>query len=109
VAVRVRSQVSEDRLRQLLNGPDGLVTRFILRKTEQIANRARLYCPVDTGNLRASIQTAVRSDGPRVTGLVGTAVEYAVPVHEGYRTGRRLVPGRPFLRKAMTEVMGQSS
>jgi phage gpG-like protein len=107
--VRLRVQINQAETRRLLTGPDGLATRYVMRKTQQIANRARLYCPVDTGNLRASITTAVRQQGDQVVGLVGTPVEYAVPVHEGYRTGRRTVPGRPFLRRAMIEVMGSAS
>jgi phage gpG-like protein len=75
-------------------------------KTDRIANLARVYCPVDTGHLRASITTAVRSEGGKVIGLVGTNVVYATAVHQGSRTstGRR-VEGRPFLRRALTEVM----
>jgi phage gpG-like protein len=110
VAVRVRVQVSEAEVRRLLTGPSGLATRYVMRKTDQIVNRARMYCPVDTGNLRSSIVAAVREENGRVVGLVGTPVEYAAAVHEGYRTSRgRRVGGRPFLRRAMNEVMGTSS
>jgi hypothetical protein len=106
VAVRLRVDVSKNEVRQLLTGTNGLATRYVMRKTEQIANRARLYCPVDTGNLRSSITAAVTTQGDKVVGLVGTPVEYAAAVHEGYRTSRgRKVGGRPFLRRAMTEVM----
>jgi phage gpG-like protein len=107
VAVTVRVQIAETELRRQLTGPSGLATRHVLRLTERIANRARILCPVDTGNLRASITTAVRMQGDQVIGLVGTPVVYALPLHEGYRTSRgRKVPGRPFLRRAMTEVLG---
>lgn len=81
-----RVEISEDRLRAALTGPDGDVTRYVLRVTRNIRNRAVLYCPVDTGNLRASIATgAVRTEGSSVVGTVGTPVEYAAAVHEGVR------------------------
>lgn len=107
MAVRVRVQISEAEVRRLMVGPTGLATRYVVRKTDQILNRARLLCPVDTGNLRASLTTAIRTDGQKVIGLVGSDVEYALPLHEGRTTSRgRKIPGRPFLRRALTDVMG---
>jgi phage gpG-like protein len=107
VAVRVRVQIAEAEVHRLLLGPTGLATKYVMRKTDQILNRARLYCPVDTGNLRASLTTAIRTQGNTVTGLVGSDVEYALPLHQGRVTSRgRKIPGRPFLRKALTDVMG---
>jgi phage gpG-like protein len=105
VAVTARVQVAEGEVRRFLTGPNGTVTRYVMRKTEQVANRARVYCPVDTGNLRSSITTAYRQQGERVTGMVGTPVKYAHAVHEGYTTSRgRRVGGRPFLRRALNDV-----
>jgi hypothetical protein len=107
VPVTVRVQIAQAELRRQLTGPSGLVTRHVLRVTERIANRARLYAPVDTGNLRASITTAVRTEGDRVIGTVGSPVVYAVVVHEGRTTSRgKHIRGRPFLRRAMEDVMG---
>jgi hypothetical protein len=107
VPVTVRVQIAQAELRRQLTGPSGLATRHVIRLTERIANRARLLCPVDTGNLRASITTAVRTEGDRVIGTVGSPVVYAVPVEMGYTTSRgRKMRGRPFLRRAMTDVMG---
>lgn len=107
--VTVRVQIAQAELRRQLIGPSGLATRHVLRLTERVANRARLLAPVDTGNLRASITTAVRTQGDQVIGLVGSGVKYSIPVHEGYRTSRgRQVRGRPFLRKAMTDVLGSA-
>lgn len=106
MAARVRVQISEAEVRRQLVGPTGLATRYVTKKTDQILNRARLYCPVDTGNLRASLTTAVRTEGNRVSGYVGTGVAYSIFVHEGRTTSRgRKIPGRPFLRKALTDVM----
>jgi hypothetical protein len=107
--VRNRVEVTQQQVRTVLLGPSGPVVQFVTRKTQQVLNRARLYCPVDTGNLRSSIVSAVRVQGDQVVGLVGTPVDYAVPVHEGYRTSRRTVPGRPFLRRAMQETVTSAS
>jgi phage gpG-like protein len=96
-------------LHAALTGPTGLVTRYVLRKTSDIRNRAVLYCPVDTGHLRNSITEAVRTDGQRVIGTVGTNVVYSLPVHEGRTTSRgRHIPGRPFLRKALDDIMART-
>lgn len=84
----VRVQVSEAALRSALTGPTGMVTRYVLTTTREIQNRAKLYTPVDTGNLRNSITTAVRVEGLRVIGEVGTPVNYAAAVHEGTEAKR---------------------
>lgn len=44
-----------------------------------VEREGKELCPVDFGQLRASITNAVKKD----TGYVGTNVEYAVFVHEG--------------------------
>lgn len=136
-----RVQLSEQALRSALTGPTGMVTQYVVRTTRQITNQAKLYAPVDTGNLRASITSAVEVQGLRVVGRVGTPVEYALAVHEGqdaravvvkahqvrahavrgsagraaYRVRGHTVgahtrqqkakPGRPFLRRAMEDVL----
>lgn len=85
----VRLEIAQEQLRRALTGPNGSVTRYVMRTTRQIRNKAVMYCPVDTGNLRASITHAVSSDvagrGMVVVGRVGTPVEYALAVHEGVK------------------------
>lgn len=135
-----RLVINQAQLRTNLTGPRGIVTRYVMRQVRQIGNKARLYCPVDTGNLRASITTAVNSPvsggGMVIEGRVGTPVEYAVAVHEGHaamsvtvhahgvrahtrKNGTQVKEhqvrqhwrtigareGRPFLRRAMEEVI----
>lgn len=51
--------------------------------TGDVLRRARVTCPRDTGELRASLDSDVQSSGSRVVGTVGTRLEYAVYVHEG--------------------------
>lgn len=79
----VRVQLSEAALRSALVGPAGMVTQYVIRTNRQITNRAKLYAPVDTGNLRSSITDTIRVEGLRVIGAVGTPVNYALAVHEG--------------------------
>lgn len=135
-----RVAIARATLQRELTGPRGLVTRYVMRQVRAIRNKAVLYTPVDTGNLRASITTSVSSPieggGLVIEGRVGTPVEYAVPVHEGHAAMSVTVPthrvrayvrkdgtrvkahqrnqhwrtigaraGRPFLRRAMEEVM----
>jgi hypothetical protein len=70
-------------LHAALTGPTGLVTRYVLRLVGDIRNLAVLYSPVKTGHLRNSITDAVHTEGARVTGTVGSAVEYSLWIHEG--------------------------
>ena len=88
MAATVRVQLSEQALRSALTGPSGMVTQYVIRTTRQITNKATLYTPVDTGNLRASLTQAVEVQGTRVVGMVGTPVEYALAVHEGTESRR---------------------
>lgn len=135
-----RLVINQSELRTQLVGPGGLVTRHVIRQIRLIRNKAVLYCPVDTGNLRSSITSATRTEGLFVIGRVGTAVEYAVDVHEGHPAMSVTVPastvkahtrkdgtkvkahvrkqhwrtisarsGRPFLRRAMEEVIDRGA
>lgn len=64
----------------------GLVYVWVQRVTGGIATKGKLYAPVDTGYLRNSITSAVRSGGStEVVGMVGASAEYAAHVHEGTR------------------------
>ena len=84
-------------LKRSSNGP---VAQYLVRKAYQVQNKARVNCPVDTGNLRGSITHEIAQDGEGLSARVGTNVPYAVYVHEG--TSR--MAGRPFLRDALNSV-----
>lgn len=58
-----------------------------------IENRAVYLCPVDSGNLRGSINTEERQE----VGTVGTAVVYAIYVEYG----TRFMDAQPFMRPAV--------
>jgi hypothetical protein len=70
-------------LRQVLAGPAGPVVQDLHRRGNRVLNRARVLCPVDQGQLRASLTMEVISrDGDPVV-RVGTNVKHAIWVHEG--------------------------
>ena len=108
------------------------VGKDVAKTTLRVLNRSKVLCPVDTGNLRASIQFELIRRPDRITGEVGTKVKYALPVHNGVRArfiypnekkalafdwkGRHWVlarvhqkarRGRPFLLDALREVAEQ--
>jgi len=91
---RTRVEIADGELQAAVAGPRGLATAYVRRITRQIENRARLYAPVNTGNLRGSITSAVVSRGLTVSGTVGTPVHYAVYVHEGTRP-HEILPRTP--------------
>lgn len=69
---------------------------------EFVAERARIYCPVDTGALKASIHVVSEADGMRHH--VIAPLNYSEPVEFGHvmRNGR-FHPPNPFLRKAFND------
>jgi HK97 gp10 family phage protein len=66
-------------------------------------NLARLYCPVDTGRLRSSIQASRGRDTTGVFADIGTNVEYAVFVE----FGTRYMAAQPYLRPALAVAAAQ--
>jgi len=59
--------------------------KLVITTTLRIHNRAKILCPVDTGNLRASITQKITLSGEEIIGTVGTNVKYAAFVHDGTR------------------------
>lgn len=75
-----------------------------------IAEDARRYCPVDTGDLRSSIEHVVATDHALLVSAYGSDERwYAVYVEMGHRVyhpstgvvGPEVVPPQPFLRPAL--------
>lgn len=60
-----------------------MALRHVTRDTLAILNRARVLCPVRTGNLRNGHNWQIRVDGMTVRGEVFNKVRYAGPVHNG--------------------------
>ena len=97
------------------------VIASVTAASQQMAQLAQGYAPVDTGALRDSIQSEVNDTGKTVVGTVTAGVRYAAYVEFG--TGRRgsespgAGPGpyklswpgmsaQPYLRPAMDEMRG---
>jgi hypothetical protein len=107
---KVRVVVPEANVRRVLLGSTGLLTRHVTDVGRQVVNQAKRYAPVDTGRLRADIQSIVTVGGNEARAKIGTGVEYAAAVHKGStrRRGGRTVTtrGRPFLTRAVRDVTG---
>ena len=89
--------VRQDNTEQVIDGIDS-ATAAALEKIGLLAEGyAAMKCPVDTGNLRASITHEVDAGGDAV--YIGTNVEYAPYVELG--TSRQ--KAQPFLRPAASE------
>ncbi|MEZ0073625.1 hypothetical protein [Planotetraspora sp. GP83] len=112
----VRATVRIDRLKllRLAVSPSGPIGRQVHRKVVQIEALAKVYAPVDTGNLRRKIHIQGPMVGLRTQWDVVAPVAYASWIHKGYREYRRgsgrivfaRAGARPFLVKAMRQVLG---
>ncbi len=91
-----RVTINRSEMHNLLRGPGGPVVQTVDRYTRRTANAARAGAPVDTGHLRASIDTSVRTTSTRVIGRVSSPLDYARFVHDGTGIyGPRRRPIRP--------------
>jgi HK97 gp10 family phage protein len=91
--------VNRSRINSMLREPGGDLGSRLQRAGVQVQNHAKMLCPVDTGRLRASIQTTnVRKAGTNSLSVrIGSAVNYARHVELGtYR-----MRARPYLRPAL--------
>ena len=75
------------------------------RRGTLVLNGAKRRAPVDTGRLRSSITKEWGRVGRTTVVRVGTNVEYARAVHDGYR-GRARVRPQPFLEDALQDAKG---
>lgn len=89
--MKVTSRASE-----VLRALDDQIEDALRDCGEEVVKKAKDYCPVDTGNLRDSIDYDV-DDGVLT---VKSDVEYAPYVELGTRTNR----AQPFLSKAMDDT-----
>ena len=66
-----------------LGGADTAISNGTREATRIVNNSAKELCPVDNGNLRASLHTDYKREGSKHIGSVLTNVEYAVYVEFG--------------------------
>lgn len=83
--MKVELDVSEvnDNLSKLLRKLPEATTQAMRKATLVVEEEAKNNCPVDTGVLRASINSEVVREGEDIAGYVLTNEEYAVHVHFG--------------------------
>lgn len=68
-----------------------------------VERQAKEDCPVDTGRLRASINSRVETENNDIVGIVGTVVEYAPFVE----FGTSKMSAKPFLFPALEMKKGE--
>ena len=99
-AMKVKSWWRGDAVREQLLARHRAGVR---RLAEFVADRARQYAPVDTGELRASIHVVSEADGKRHHVLA--SARHAEPQEFGYihwRSGR-FIPPRAYMRRALND------
>lgn len=75
----------DDAIKVLLTSPQGPVAKDLLRRGYRVESRAKQLCPVDQGQLRASISTQLEVERGSLQVVVGSSLKYAIFVHEGTR------------------------
>ncbi len=110
------SGVSEFRLdggqiQAMMRGSNGPAWQAVNRLGNQVRDLARQndrgYVPVRKGNLKLSISLEIRNENGPVA-YVGSNLNYAVYVHEGYRhRGGKNIPANKFLLRALNDVMAR--
>ena len=95
---RVQKEI-EEKLEQM-HGSEVLM--MMRQATLLIQRDAKIFSPVDTGRLRASITPSVSSYGETTEGVVGSNVEYAPYQEFGTTTreGKPWVPAKRYLGRA---------
>ena len=76
-SVREIKEAQKDIIRKLKEMTGGPVIAAMRTATLMILRDARIFAPVDTGRLRASITPSVTSSAEKVEGVVGSNVTYA--------------------------------
>jgi hypothetical protein len=82
--VEVRVVRYPDVVEHITNSPQGDVMQDLLKRGNRVLNAARRLCPVNTGQLRASLfcEAVTMDGGPAVR--IGSNLDYATYVHEGH-------------------------
>jgi len=73
------------KMENLSSGLKNMLVGNMWTATKQIQQKARRLVPVDTGDLRESIENVVRTTDKDITGIVGASQPYAAHVEFGTR------------------------
>ena len=80
-------------LNLLINGGlQDIIVEKLEDACQLIENEAKELCPVDDGTLKASINHKIAIKDTKLTGIIGSNLEYAPYVHEG--TGIYAINGK---------------
>lgn len=82
-------------LDRFLNGPDGVVTREVIRRASVVQEGGRARVGVDSGRLRRSIVKRIVQTAGGVEVWVGSSEPHAYLHHEG--TAPHMIYGSPLL------------
>lgn len=96
----VEFRMDETEVANLFASEEGDVARYLVGLAAQVERQAKIYCPVDTGRLRASIASVTVREGGGLVAYVGSDVEYAIYVE----FGTRFMAAQSFLRRALEEL-----
>lgn len=92
----VRVVLDPAAIARLSSSPD--VVADLLRRGRNVQSRAKVLCPVNHGDLRASIVVELTTVAGKPVIRIGSRLKYALPVHEGTGiygpTGAPITPRR---------------
>lgn len=98
----VRFEMTPGALDKFFASQEGGIAKGLLGVGAAVEGLAKIYCPVDTGKLRASIHTDLRKEIEGIVVYVLTTTDYAPPVEYGTIH----MSARSFMRRAAHEVAG---
>jgi len=85
MASRVRVELDKSQMNIILRSPSGLVTKEMRKRAERVKQRARTECPVDTGELRDSINIEEVAGTDGMSMRISASAEHAIYVIKGRR------------------------
>lgn len=95
---KVDVQIVFNKFPDLISRSPETAKTLVKKAAYEFEARAKLECPVDTGNLRNSIRTNFENGG--MTGVISTNVEYAIYVEYG----TRFMAAKPYFTPAAEQV-----
>ena len=88
-----RVEMDEAGLHELLESETGPVGKDLLRRVLNVEAASVIYCPVDEGPARASIDHEIGHDEHGLYGRVGSNLEYFIHIERGTGIFEEAIPG----------------
>ncbi|AGX43956.1 HK97 gp10 family phage protein [Clostridium saccharobutylicum] len=93
----------ENAIRQIAEELNEGATQLLEETATECVGEIQSRTPVKTGNLRRSwTYDEVKTNGTEKSVQLGSAVEYAEPVEEGYRRGNTFVEGKHMMKDSIS-------